>query len=132
MLRGGSDISCSSSIESIVIFHSETDIGIRRDRPKISWFVEGAEFVFRMVLRKAAVVFRVGSAFAARSEICDELLKLGHAALYFDAGQDLSRRRLNQDVYAIRQARSSLRSGSIRMWLLSQPRFMIKDEAVES
>ena len=87
---------------AIVIFHSKTDIGIRRDRPKISRLVESAEFVFRMVLRKAAIIFRVCSALAARSEICDKLLELGHTALYFDAGQNLSRLRLNQNVYAIR------------------------------
>src|SRR5437870_11250350 len=79
----------------IGIFDSKTDLGIGRDGPEIGWLVKGAELVFRMVLGKAAIAFRVSSAFAARSEICDQLLKLGHAALNLDASEDLSRRRLN-------------------------------------
>lgn len=55
-----------------------------------------------MILRKAAIVFQMHAAFAAGFEIRDELLKLGGAALYFDGDKDLSRRRLDQDVYAIR------------------------------
>ena len=75
-----------------LISHSKTDIGIRSDRPEIGWLVGGAEFVVRMVLGEAAVLFRMGSTRATRSEIHDEFPKLGHTALYFDAGQDLSHR----------------------------------------
>ena len=55
-----------------------------------------------MVLRKAAIVFQVRAAIAACFEIGNKFLKLGRAALYFDGDKDLSRRRLDQDVYAIR------------------------------
>src|ERR1700730_3467480 len=82
----------------IGIFDSKTDLGIGRDGPEIGWLVKGAELVFRMVSGEAAIVFRVSSAFAARSEICDQLLKFGHTALYLDAGEDLSHRRLNHNI----------------------------------
>jgi hypothetical protein len=55
-----------------------------------------------VVLRKTTIVSRVRSPFAARSKVGDKFLKLGHTAFYLNANKDLSRRRLNQDIYPIR------------------------------
>ena len=84
------------------VMHPKADIGLRRDGPKIFRPVVSAEFVFRMVLRKTAVILCVGSALAAHPQVGDEFLKLDGAAFYFDGDQDLPRVQPDQEVDAVR------------------------------
>lgn len=55
-----------------------------------------------MILRKAAVVSRMDPSLATCAKIGSKLLKLSQTPLDRDTSNDLSRRGLNQDIYAIR------------------------------
>src|SRR5205085_7927886 len=84
-----------------MIVYAQTNLGPRRDGPKIGRLERSAEFIVWMVLRKAAVILRMRTAFRTSPQVGNQLLQLRHTSFYHDGDKKLSRQRVDQDIRAM-------------------------------
>src|SRR5204863_6231511 len=81
-----------------MIVYAQTNLGPRRNSPKIRRLERSAEFIVRMVLRKTAVILRMRTAFTTSPQVGNQLLQLRHTSFYHDGDKKLSRQRADQDI----------------------------------